>query len=57
VLQARQESQVGVADGQALEVIVIGRHHVKQVEIPVAIEDGFAIPAPLMTIGFSGVPL
>src|SRR5580692_3298891 len=43
VLQSKKESDVGVANGDAFEVVVISGHQVEQILAAVSIEDHFAI--------------
>jgi len=48
---------IRIADGYAFEIVVVGCLDVEQVVVAVAIKDDLTIsPAPLMTIGLSGVP-
>ena len=43
ILEAGQKGEIGVADGQAFEVVVVGGHHVEEVEISIAVEDRLAV--------------
>src|SRR5580698_2611722 len=43
VLQTGEKREIGVTNCQAFEVIIVSRHYVKQVEVPVAIENRFAV--------------
>ena len=47
VLVAEQKSDVGVADGDALEIVVIRGHQIEEILAAVAIEDHFAVARAL----------
>src|SRR6266540_3537779 len=57
VFQPCVESDVGVANGNAFEVVVIRRHHVEEPEIAVPIEDHFAVTGGFDDDGFLRSPV
>src|SRR5262245_30857174 len=57
VFQAGVKSDRRVANGDALEVVVIRRHHVEEPEVPGAIEDHFAIASGFDDDGFLRRPV
>ena len=56
-LRPSRNSDVGVAERDAFEIVVVGRHQVEEFCAPSPSKITSPSPAPLITIGLSAVPL